>query len=125
LPVGGDDLHQAGETLELRPATGTERFAPLNDPEKSESPDPGEIIYVVAETQEIMCRRWNWRNGFNTRITEDTEAIVMNIDGLGEDNESRTILVRDRVARMLHEFCGAEVATALLTQADPLFEFQL
>jgi DNA/RNA-binding domain of Phe-tRNA-synthetase-like protein len=57
LPVGGDDFHRAGEILELRPAEGSERFTPLNDPGKTEHPDPGEIIYVVAETQEVMCRR--------------------------------------------------------------------
>jgi DNA/RNA-binding domain of Phe-tRNA-synthetase-like protein len=125
LPVGGDDLHQAGETLELRFANGDERFIPLNEPDKTETPDPGEIIYVVAETKEIMCRRWNWRNGFTTRITEATQSIVMNIDGLGEDNESRTISVRDRVAQMLQTYCGAEVETALLSPATPVFEFQV
>ena len=125
LPVGGDDLHQAGETLELRSADGSERFTPLSDPDKTEHPDPGEIIYVVAETQEVMCRRWNWRNGFRTRITEDTEAMVMNIDGLGEDSEKRTVSIRDRVARMLAQYCSAEVETALLTPAAPSFSFDL
>ena len=125
LPVGGDDVSQAGETLELRPALGTEQFTPLDNPEKVESPDPGEIIYVVEETGEIMCRRWNWRNGYKTRITEDTKAIVMNIDGLGPENEARTVSVRDRVAHMLQEYCGAEVDTALLTPATPAFEFGL
>jgi DNA/RNA-binding domain of Phe-tRNA-synthetase-like protein len=125
LPVGGDDLQRAGKTLELRPAGGNERFTPLNDPDKIEHPDLGEIIYVVAETQEIMCRRWNWRNGFRTRITEETEAMVMNIDGLGEDSEKRTSLVRDRVARMLEQYCRAEVETALLTPAEPFFLFDL
>jgi DNA/RNA-binding domain of Phe-tRNA-synthetase-like protein len=125
LPVGGDDLHRAGDTLELRPAEGSERFTPLNDPDKTEHPEPGEIIYVVAETQEVMCRRWNWRNGFQTRITEETEAMVMNIDGLGEDSEKRATFVRDRVARMLEQYCSAEVATALLTPAAPFFLFDL
>ncbi len=125
LPVGGDDLHRAGETLDLRPADGDERFTPLGDPDKTEHPDPGEIIYVVAETREVMCRRWNWRNGYQTRITEDTEAIVMNIDGLGEDGEKRATSVRDRVARMLALYCSAETETALLTPAAPSFSFNL
>lgn len=123
LPVGGDDLGQAGETLELRLAEGTERFAPLDGPDRTENPDPGEIIYVVAETCEIMCRRWNWRNGFRTRITEETEALVMNIDGLGEGSQARAVAVRDRVARMLEQYCGAETQTALLTPAAPFFRF--
>jgi len=125
LPVGGDDLVRAGEILELRPAGGSELFTPLNNPDKTEHPDPGEIIYVAAETGEVMCRRWNWRNGFQTRITEETEALVMNIDGLGEDSEKRTVSVRDRVARMLEQYCSAEVETALLTPSEPVFLFRL
>lgn len=125
LPVGGDDLVRAGEILGLRPAGGSELFTPLNNPDKTEHPDPGEIIYVAAETGEVMCRRWNWRNGFQTRITEETEALVMNIDGLGEDSEKRTVSVRDRVARMLEQYCSAEVETALLTPSEPVFLFRL
>ena len=125
LPVGGDDLLWAGEILELRFANGDENFSPLNDPEKTEQPDSGEIIYVVAETQEVMCRRWNWRNGYQTRITEETQAMVMNIDGLGEDSEKRAISVRDRVARMLEQYCNAEVETAFLTPSEPYFRFRV
>jgi len=125
LPVGGDDLEQAGETLELRPARGDERFIPLSDPDKTETPDAGEMIYVVAENGEVMCRRWNWRNGYTTRVTDLTRAMVMNIDGLGEDAEARAVAVRDRVARMLEQFCGAETETALLSSARPSFRFDL
>jgi lysyl-tRNA synthetase class 2 len=119
LPVGGDDALRAGVILELRFADGGEQFTPLNDPERTEHPDPGEVIYVVAETREVMCRRWNWRNGFQTRITEETQTMVMNIDGLGEDSEKRALAVRDRVARMLAQYCDAEVETALLTPSEP------
>jgi len=124
LPVGGDDLLRAGDILELCPAQGSELFTPLNNPDKTEHPDPGEIIYVAVETREVMCRRWNWRNGFKTRITEETETMVMNIDGLGEDSEKRTVSVRDRVARMLEQYCNAEVETAMLTQSEPSFLFR-
>jgi len=71
--------------------------------------------FMTLETVEVMCRRWNWRNGYHTRITEETQTMVMNIDGLGEDIESHTLAMRDRVARMLEEFCAAETETALLT----------
>jgi len=123
--VGGDDLEQAGGTLELRPARGDERFTPLSNPDGVETPDAGEMIYVVAESNEVMCRRWNWRNGYSTRITDQTRAMVMNIDGLGEEAESRAVEVRDRVARMLERFCGAETETALLSPSRPSHRFDL
>lgn len=125
MPVGGDDIHRAAGSFVLCPATGNERFVPLSDPDKAEKPEPGEMIYVVPESGEVMCRRWNWRNGFNTRITEETTALVMNIDGLTEDNESQTEAVRDRVAKMLERYCGAGAVTALLSPSRPSFRFEL
>ncbi len=114
-PVGGDDLMHAGQCLELRQATGSENFTPLGCPDITEHPNPGEIIYVAAESDEVMCRRWNWRNGHKTRITEQTEAIVMNVDVLGDRSEARALATRDRVAVMLQKFCQAETRTFLLT----------
>ena len=124
MPVGGDDLGRAGRCLELRYATGAEVFAPLGAPEAVEHPVPGEVIYVVAESGEVMCRRWNWRNGHTTRITEETRQMVMNIDGLGDGGEESAIATRDGVASMLEEFCGARVTTALLSPSMPVFQFE-
>lgn len=124
LPVGGDDIDRAGNHLLLRHAVGDETFTPLGST-TPEHPDAGEIIYVVADSNEVMCRRWNWRNSLTTAITEDTTAIVMNIDALGEDSEARAISTRDRVAEMLIEFCQAEVRTTLLTPEFPIYEFTL
>ena len=47
MPVGGDDVIQAGGSLELCYAKGDEIFRPLGNPENVEHPDPGEIIYMV------------------------------------------------------------------------------
>ena len=124
IPVGGDDLTRAGGSLELRYADGNETFTPLGNPDMTEQPAAGEVIYVVAESNEVMCRRWNWRNGHNTRIDEATRMIVMNIDGLGDDSPARVIDTRDRVAQMLETYCQAEVATTLLSSSQPSYEFK-
>jgi DNA/RNA-binding domain of Phe-tRNA-synthetase-like protein len=124
-PVGGDDLMHAGQCLELRYATGSENFTPLGCPELREHPNPGEIIYVVAETNEVMCRRWNWRNGHKTCITEETQTIIMNIDVLGDQSEVRAVQARDRVAAMLTEFCQAKIETTLLTPTNSLYQLAI
>jgi len=125
IPVGGDDLDHAGTCLELRYASGQETFHPLDSPETSEHPVPGEVVYVVADSGRVMCRRWNWRNGYETRITEGTRAMVMNIDGLGEASESRAENTRDRVAVMLEKYCGARTLTSMLSPAHPSFQFEV
>ena len=119
IPVGGDDVERAGKRLLLRRAEGGEVFVPLGAPEVEESPYPGEVIYVVEETGKVMCRRWNWRNGHETRITEETAIMVMNIDGLGEDSEKRALRTRDRVAEMLEKHCRAQTTVALLSPSSP------
>jgi len=123
MPVGGDDVDRAGECLELRYADGSEIFTPLGQPDIRERPELGEIIYVVAESGEVMCRRWNWRNGHTTLINETTTCIVMNIDALGDDSEKAAIKTRDRVARMLERFCGAETMEYLLEPSHPACSF--
>jgi lysyl-tRNA synthetase class 2 len=125
IPVGGDDLACAGKCLELRKANGDETFVPLGSPEIVEHPNQGEIIYVVTESGDVMCRRWNWRNSHKTRITEETTAMVMNIDGLGDDSEARVILTRDRVAKMLEKFCHAQVVTTMLSPTNPVYLFSI
>jgi DNA/RNA-binding domain of Phe-tRNA-synthetase-like protein len=122
IPVGGDDLAHTGSVLELRHARGSENFIPLGSSD-SEQPTPGEVIYVCADSGNVMCRRWNWRNGNLTAITQQTQSIVMNIDGLGEDCEATVIQVRDRIAQMLGEFCNATTITTLLSIDNPSFTF--
>ena len=124
-PVGGDDIIRANGSLELRYAAGSENFTPLGRPDSHEHPVSGEVIYLVLESNEVMCRRWNWRNGHHTRIAEDTRFIVMNIDSLGEDSERRAIATRDRVAQMLDAYCQAEVTTTLLSPEKTSYPFNL
>ena len=121
-PVGGDDVTSG--RLELRRAAGSERFSPLGEPDTQEHPVAGEVIYVVAETDEVMCRRWNWRNGHATRITEETRRIIMNIDGLGPGCEAHVTATRDRVAELLVRHCGARVRTGLLTPVEASLRFE-
>jgi DNA/RNA-binding domain of Phe-tRNA-synthetase-like protein len=118
-PVGGDDVIRANGSLELRYADGSENFTPLGSPASNEQPVAGEVIYVVPESNVVMCRRWNWRNGHPTRIAEDTRVIVMNIDSIGQNSERRAAATRDRVAQMLATYCQAEVTTTLLSPENP------
>ena len=124
-PVGGDDVVRANGSLELRYADGSENFTPLGNPGSSEHPVSGEVIYLVPESNEVMCRRWNWRNGHSTRIAEDTRIIVMNIDCLGEDSQRRAVATRDRIAEMLETYCQAEISTTLLSPEEPSYPFKL
>lgn len=124
-PVGGDDIDKAGKSLVLRYAEGDENFTPLGQPEVVENPEKGEIIYVVEGKKEVMCRRWNWRNGHNTLIDEGTRNIVMNIDTLGDNSEARAVDTRDMVAEMLENYCEANVVTTILSPSMTSYSFEI
>ena len=124
LPIGGDDLVRCaefGHVLDLSPAIGCETFAPLGNPEQREHPAPGEIILSVGGI--VCCRRWCWRNGYTTRITEDTTSLAINIDGLGPDSESKVLKARDHVADLLRRYGQATTLTGILTPYAPELQF--
>lgn len=71
LPVGGEDAARYDGIPHLCRATGTELFATMADGQPSvDTPDPGEVIW--RDDTGVTCRRWNWRQGPRTQITESS-----------------------------------------------------
>ena len=115
LPVGGDDIIAPDSTFKLAVSDGSESFIPLGMPDKEENPEIGEIIYLIDESKDVMCRRWNWRNGDKTKINEKTENIIMNIDAIGNGSEELALKARDMVSELLEKYCSAETEKTLLS----------
>lgn len=115
IPCGGDDVDRIEGNLHLGFAKGDECFIPLGG-EDEEHPQPGEVIYFDDKTLKVMCRRWDWRNGDFSKITEDTKRIVINIDGIGEAPQTLIEEARDELAKLLIEQCKAELTTDLLNR---------
>ncbi|MEV4918857.1 phenylalanine--tRNA ligase beta subunit-related protein [Streptomyces tirandamycinicus] len=71
IPVGGEDLDRVRGGMRLVRATGREPFVTVAGGEETvERPDPGEIVWCDEEG--VTCRRWNWRQGPRTRLTEES-----------------------------------------------------
>lgn len=71
IPVGGEDLDRVRGGMRLVRATGREPFVTVAGGEETvECPDPGEIVWCDEEG--VTCRRWNWRQGPRTRLTEES-----------------------------------------------------
>ena len=113
IPCGGDDVSKIEGNLHLAFARGDEWFVALGSEEK-ENPQPGEVIYFDDKTLKVMCRRWNWRNGDFSKITEDTKKMVINIDGIGVVSQLVIEEARDELAKLLIEQCKAELSTGLI-----------
>jgi DNA/RNA-binding domain of Phe-tRNA-synthetase-like protein len=122
IPCGGDDVKTIKGNLKLGIAKGDENFTSLGSTEL-QHPDVGEVIYFDDETKNVMCRRWNWRNGDFSKITTETKKIVINIDGIGE--ESLIVSACDELASLLSKYCGAKCQTDLLNIEKSEIEINL
>jgi len=81
LPVGGEDRDALTSDLTLTFASGAEPFDELSGGEAIVSfPEPGEAVW--ADTSGVTCRRWNWRQGVRTRLTEETRNAYFVLDRL-------------------------------------------
>jgi len=119
VPSGADDLGSVKGRLLLTIAKGDELFTPFNST-TTESPDPGEVIYFDGSI--VMCRRWNWRQGDQTKLTPATSSIAINVDCLPpvtpEEAQALTIELADLVRR----FCHGDVSYGLLNKQQSEIE---
>ncbi|WP_030931051.1 B3/4 domain-containing protein [Streptomyces sp. NRRL S-646] len=100
IPVGGEDTDRIRGGMRLVRATGDEDFVTVAGGEEVvEHPDAGEVVW--RDDAGVTCRRWNWRQGPRTRLTEDTVAGIFLL-------ESLTPMPVDEVER-----AGAELAELL------------
>jgi DNA/RNA-binding domain of Phe-tRNA-synthetase-like protein len=120
VPCGGDDLDSVQGDLILRLATGEELFAPLGGTQISH-PQPGEVVYV-DEGQQVLCRRWNWRQGDGTKIIHSSRNLLVNIDCLPPVEAEEAGMLVVELAELVERFCGGLVQHHLLAADEPSVE---
>ena len=74
----------------------------------------GKVVYAAGD--EVLCRRWNWRESEATKLTEATRDAFLVIDALApltkDDVEGAT---RD-LAELVSGECGAKTTAFLLDE---------
>jgi len=81
VPLGGEDLTRYVGAPQLVRATGEETFDTVADGiPVIEQPDPGEVVW--CDDAGVTCRRWNWRQGRRTQLSEDTIMALFILDAL-------------------------------------------
>lgn len=82
VPIGGEDLAMYQGPAQLVRATGQENFeAFANHAPIVEHPSPGEVIW--RDDHSVTCRRWNWRQGPRTGLSDQTTTAFFIFDALG------------------------------------------
>ncbi|MDI3418242.1 B3/B4 domain-containing protein [Streptomyces luteolus] len=81
IPVGGEDLDRIRGGMRLVRAQGDEEFVTTAAGEETvEHPDAGEVVW--RDEAGVTCRRWNWRQGPRTRLTEDSTSALFLLESL-------------------------------------------
>jgi DNA/RNA-binding domain of Phe-tRNA-synthetase-like protein len=82
IPVGGEDIDRIKGGMGLVRATGDEPFATTAGGEAAvEHPEAGEVVW--CDDEGVTCRRWNWRQGVRTRLTEASVNALFLLEGMG------------------------------------------
>jgi len=101
LPLGADDLSLVNSNIALTFANGEEKFKAINS-EEIKSPERGEIVYKMGN--DVLCRRWNWRESDLTKITEKTTKAIIYVESLLQDEN----IVKNALNE-LKEIIGGEI----------------
>ncbi|MGW7202519.1 B3/B4 domain-containing protein [Streptomyces sp. NPDC054837] len=109
IPVGGEDIDRIEGGMRLVRATGDEDFVTVAGGEEVvEHPDAGEVVW--RDERGVTCRRWNWRQGPRTRLTEDTVSGIFLLESLAPMPVPEVEAAAAELAELLEKFSpGARI----------------
>ncbi|MFI9803877.1 B3/4 domain-containing protein [Streptomyces sp. NPDC052301] len=109
VPVGGEDLDRIQGGMRLVRATGEEDFVTVaGGAEVVEHPEAGEVVW--CDDAGVTCRRWNWRQGPRTRLTEETVSGVFLLETLAPMPVAEAETAGAELAELVQKFSpGARI----------------
>lgn len=117
VPLGGEDLAGYDGAPRLVRATGSESFDTVAGGEPtSEHPEPGEVVW--RDDTGVTCRRWNWRQGRRTQLTDDTTRALFILDALAPMSDDALQAAGDAVADQLRRLGSGVVVERRLLSAS-------
>lgn len=109
IPFGGEDLALYQGPARLSRANGTEDFETVSGGEPAvEHPEAGEVIW--RDDAGVTCRRWNWRQGPRTALSDQTRTALFILDGLGPVSDDQLHAAADALLEALAGL-GAELTS--------------
>ena len=117
IPMGGFDIEQVDGDIFLRKSPGGEKFQPLGASQHEET-YVGEVVY--ADNSRILTRRWNYRDAEETKITENSENIVLFIDASPQIPREKVVVALDELEQLLSKACGGSYRKHITQYDDPI-----
>lgn len=100
IPFGGEDFHRYVGPARLVRAIGEEPFDSVaNGRTVVEHPEAGEVVW--RDDEAVTCRRWNWRQGRRTALSDDTRTAFFILDALAPVTDAELVAAADALAQAL------------------------
>ena len=122
VPAGAFDLRMVAGEITIRFAEGDEEFTPLGEPDTTEHPRPGEVIYEDAEG--VLTRHWNHRDADRTKVTEDSSRIVFLLETTDAPQFGADVDAAASELAALLAGRSRDVTTHWITRASPAATLQ-
>lgn len=124
VPCGGDDLGVVTGDLCLGVSKGNESYVPLGQPDTSETPPAGEIIYYDTGNLDVFCRAWCWKNGDRSKMTPATTATAINVDAMAPVRAEHIGQAAQELAELVQKHTGAQTKIYAITPENPEFTIE-
>lgn len=106
VPFGGEDLDKYNGSPFLIRATGQEQFQTFSNGEPTtELTAPGEPIW--CDDTGVTCRRWNWRQGPRTALSDSTTRVLFILDALEPLSDDALLRAADELTSELKRISPA------------------
>lgn len=100
VPLGGEDLAKYVGPPHLKRANGGEKFEVAADGKVVvDPPEKGEVVW--CDDEGVTCRRWNWRQGPRTALTDETMSALFILDVLEPVSDEALAAAGDELADAL------------------------
>jgi DNA/RNA-binding domain of Phe-tRNA-synthetase-like protein len=121
IPVAALDVAKIAWPLQVRPATGAEKY--LSFANEIELPEPGEVTFADS-LEQAHARRWTNRQSGLSAVRDNTESVLIVMEGLHDSAARDVAQLTAALAHALQEVWQVAPQQALLSAASPRFEFQ-
>ena len=120
LPVAVFDTRPLTGPLTVRFATGDERYTPLGQPDVTEHPTAGEVVFA-DDAGLVFAERWCWRQSDQSAARNDTAAVVITVEAQHEGARAEIAAALADLLALLEAYAGGQVISAILgTQRSEL-----
>lgn len=118
LPVAIFDTRALTGPLTVRFATGEERYTPLGQPDETEHPTAGEVIFA-DDTGLVFAERWCWRQSDQSAARDDTARVVITVEAQHEHARPDIEAAVSDLLDLLGRHAGGHTIPAILDAQHP------